>query len=71
MTEVITISIPLKLRKMIDTERGLIPRSRYIVQKLETTLSEYHTQNQENFDSSDSITYSKQEEESNESTAST
>jgi hypothetical protein len=46
MTEVITISIPPKLREMIDTDRGLIPRSKYIVQKLEIIFCEY-TQNQE------------------------
>jgi hypothetical protein len=70
MTEVITISLPLKLRKKIDSDRGLVPRSKYIAQKLEIIFSDIN-QKQENFDSSDSITAAKQEEESDESTAST
>ena len=70
MTEVITISMPSKLRATIDNERGLVPRSKYIVKKLEIIFSNYN-QKQENFDSSDSITAMKQKEESDESKAST
>jgi hypothetical protein len=69
MTEIISLSMPPKLKKIIDNERGLVPRSKYIVQKLEIIFND--TQKQENFDSSDSITAEKQEKESDESIAST
>jgi len=34
-TQVIGVSLPKELIKKIDSERGLIPRSKYIVQGLE------------------------------------
>ena len=39
MTEVIFFSIPTELRRKIDTIRGDIPRSKYIVRLLEAAVS--------------------------------
>ena len=39
MTEVISFSIPAGLRRKIDTIRGDVPRSRYIVKLLESAVS--------------------------------
>jgi hypothetical protein len=39
MTEVISFSIPAELRRRIDMIRGDIPRSKYIVNLLESAVS--------------------------------
>lgn len=39
MTEIISISFPEELRKKIDMIRGDIPRSKYIVRLVESTLT--------------------------------
>ncbi|MFY9964797.1 MAG: hypothetical protein WBL44_14435 [Nitrososphaeraceae archaeon] len=39
MTEIISFSIPAELRRKIDTIRGDVPRSKYIVSLLESILS--------------------------------
>ena len=40
-TQVIGVSLPKELIKKIDSERGLIPRSKYIVQGLELAYRFY------------------------------
>jgi hypothetical protein len=59
MTEIITISLPLFLREKIDHERGLISRSKYIVQKLEVIFCE-NNQKQNSLDKSVSLTKDQQ-----------
>jgi hypothetical protein len=39
MKEIISFSIPAELRKRIDTIRGDVPRSKYIVSLLESAVS--------------------------------
>lgn len=44
MNEIISCSIPRKLLRTIDGIRGDIPRSKYIVRQLESTLSNWNKQ---------------------------
>ncbi|MGH9982499.1 MAG: hypothetical protein ACRD8W_00910 [Nitrososphaeraceae archaeon] len=39
MSEVISCSIPKKLLRTIDSIRGDVPRSKYIIRQLESVLS--------------------------------